>query len=186
MKAFRVSMLSKISKRFLLITVVLSISGCALTTGHVDLEYQPTSAGTNIATAASLPVAIKIIDKRPTQIVGSKINGFGMKTADIISDSDVPATLKSAFETELNNRGFRLGANGHLIVIELSNLQNQFAWNYFLGRVDRKHRDECKRRKARRLEYLRSIYNRTGSRLDGNSGYEYCAENSRCGYTERS
>jgi uncharacterized lipoprotein YajG len=78
-------------------------------------------------------VALKIIDKRSTQIVGSKINGFGMKTADIVSDSDVPATLKTAFETELENRGFKLGPNGLVLVVELRNLQNQFALGFFSG-----------------------------------------------------
>jgi uncharacterized lipoprotein YajG len=126
-------MLSKVVEKVLVITALLSISGCAFTTGHVDLEYQPASTGTKIATAQSPPVAVKIVDKRSTQIVGSKINGFGMKTADIISDSDVPATLKSAFETELKNRGFKLGSNGLLLVVELRNLQNQFALGFFSG-----------------------------------------------------
>jgi uncharacterized lipoprotein YajG len=126
-------MSSKLLQKVFLITAVLFLSGCAFTTGHVDLQYQPASAGTKIATAQSPPVALKIIDKRSTQIVGSKINGFGMKTADIVSDSDVPATLKTAFETELENRGFKLGPNGLVLVVELRNLQNQFALGFFSG-----------------------------------------------------
>ena len=126
-------MSSKVVQQLLVITAVLLLNGCAFTTGHVDLEYQAANAGTKIATAQSLSVAVKIIDKRPTQIIGSKINGFGMKTADILSDGDVPATLKNAFETELKNRGLKLGSNGLLLVVELSNLQNQFALGFFSG-----------------------------------------------------
>ncbi len=65
--------------------------------------------------------------------MGEKINGYGMKTADIVSNTDVPGTLKSAFETELNSRGFTEGAGGNLVTISLSNFQNQFTLGFFSG-----------------------------------------------------
>ncbi|MBF6569702.1 MAG: hypothetical protein IVW54_12600 [Candidatus Binataceae bacterium] len=86
-----------------------------------------------IARPDSPRVAVEVNDKRPTQIVGQKINGFGMKTADVISDSDVPKTLENAFETELTNRGFTLGTGGNSIAIRLSNLQNHFTLGFFSG-----------------------------------------------------
>lgn len=114
------------------LTAMLLISGCAFTTGHVNLEYQSGPA-TKIAEPDSPRIAVDVIDKRPTQIVGQKINGFGMKTADIVSDSDVPGTLKSAFETELNGRGFTVGPGGALIVVRLTSLKNQFTVGFFSG-----------------------------------------------------
>jgi len=57
-------------------------------------------------------VTVVITDKRPTQVVGQKMNGLGMKGADIVSNSDVPGTIKSAFETELKSRGFTEGTGG--------------------------------------------------------------------------
>src|SRR5271170_6186152 len=69
------------------------LSGCAFTTGPVDLAYQPSEAPTKVASDVA-PVSVEVTDKRATQVVGQKINGWGMKTADIVSDSDVPTTLK--------------------------------------------------------------------------------------------
>src|SRR5271168_2371016 len=93
----------------LLSASLLLISGCAFTTGHVDLAYQPTTQATKVATPTSPRVSVVVTDKRPTKVVGQKMNGLGMKTADIVSNTDVAGTLKSAFETELNNRGFTEG-----------------------------------------------------------------------------
>lgn len=107
--------------------------GCAFTTGHVNLAYEPTSEASRVATADSPRVIVEVIDKRPTQTVGQKINGFGMKTADIVSDNDVAATLKSAFETELHSRGFADGAGGDVVSVRLSNFQNQFTLGFFSG-----------------------------------------------------
>jgi uncharacterized lipoprotein YajG len=112
---------------------LLSLSGCAFTTGHADLTYQPTTQATKLARPESPRVTVLVTDKRPTQVVGQKINGFGMKTADIVSNSDVPGTLKSAFETELNSRGFTEGAGGNVVSVSLNNFENQFTLGFFSG-----------------------------------------------------
>jgi uncharacterized lipoprotein YajG len=112
---------------------LLLISGCAFTTGHVDLTYRSTIQTKKLATPESLHVSVVITDKRPTKVVGQKINGLGMKTADIVSNTDVPATLKSAFETELNSRGFTEGGGGNVISVSLGNFENQFTLGFFSG-----------------------------------------------------
>jgi len=116
-----------------LLTAALLFSGCALTTGHVNLAYQPTNQATKVVVPESPRVTVEVTDKRPTQVVGQKINGFGMKMANIVSDTDVPGTLKSAFETELNSRGFTEGAGGNVISVRLSNFENQFTLGFFSG-----------------------------------------------------
>ena len=78
-------------------------------------------------------MSVVVTDKRPTQVVGQKINGYGMKTAEIVSNTDVPGTLKGAFETELNSRGFTEGAGGNLVLVSLSNFENQFTLGFFSG-----------------------------------------------------
>jgi uncharacterized lipoprotein len=115
------------------LATMLLISGCALTTGHVDLQYQPQTEATKIAGANSRSVTVAVTDKRPNQAVGEKINGFGMKTADIVADNNVSDTVKSAFETELQNRGFKIGPGGDSIAVALNNLQNQFSLGWFSG-----------------------------------------------------
>jgi uncharacterized lipoprotein YajG len=117
----------------LLAATLVMLSGCAFTTGHVDLAYQPTTQATKLAAPDSPRVSVVVTDKRPTQVVGQKINGFGMKTADIVSNTDVPGTLKSAFETELNSRGFTEGAGGDVVLVSLSNFENQFTLGFFSG-----------------------------------------------------
>jgi uncharacterized lipoprotein YajG len=117
----------------LLAAMLLLLSGCAFTTGHVDLAYQPTTQATKLASPDSPHVAVVVTDKRPTQVVGQKINGFGMKTAEIVSNTDVPGTLKSAFETELNSRGFTEGAGGNVVSVSLSNFENQYTLGFFSG-----------------------------------------------------
>jgi len=116
-----------------LAAALLLLSGCAFTTGHVDLAYQPTTQATKLATPESPHVSVVVTDKRPTQVVGEKINGYGMKTAEIVSNTDVPGTLKSAFETELNSRGFTEGAGGNVLSVTLSNFENQFTMGFFSG-----------------------------------------------------
>jgi uncharacterized lipoprotein YajG len=109
------------------------ISGCAFTEGHVNLEYQPQAQAAKVAAAAAPHVVVQVADQRPTKVVGQKINGFGMKTADILSDNDIPATLKGAFETELSNRGFTVGPGGETVGVTLNSLQNQFSLGFFSG-----------------------------------------------------
>src|SRR5260370_19289966 len=117
----------------ILAAAALLLSGCAFTTGHVNLAYEPTTQASKVASADSPRGTVEVIDKRPTQTVGQKINGFGMKTADIVSDSDVAATLKTAFETELHSRGFTDGAGGDLVTVRLADFQNQFTLGLFSG-----------------------------------------------------
>jgi uncharacterized lipoprotein YajG len=124
------SPLKIIANRSLLAAALLLFGGCA-TTGHVDLAYQPTTQTPKLAAPASRHVAIAVTDKRPTPSVGHKLNVFGMKTADIVSDTDVPGTLESAFETELKSRGFFVGAGGNVITVTLDNFQIQFIVGFF-------------------------------------------------------
>jgi uncharacterized lipoprotein YajG len=117
----------------LLAAALLLLGGCAFTTGHVDLAYQPTTQATTLATPESPRVAVVVTDKRPTQVVGQKINGLGMRTAEIVSNTDVSGTLKSAFEAELNSRGFTEGAGGNVVSVTLNNFENQFTIGFFSG-----------------------------------------------------
>ena len=119
-----------------LASAMLLLSGCAFTTGHVDLGYQPATQATKLATPQSPRVTVAVTDKRPTQVVSQKINGLGMKTADIVSNTDVPGTLKSAFETELNSRGFTEGVGGNVVSVTLNNFENQFSLGFFSGEAN--------------------------------------------------
>ncbi len=49
-----------------------------------------------------------------------------MKTADIVSDTDISVILKNAFEAELEERGFTLGPGGNLVEVTLVDLHNHY------------------------------------------------------------
>ena len=116
-----------------ILLAAMLLGGCAITTGHVDLSYEPSGAATKVADANSAKVAVEVSDKRPTQVVGDKMNGYGMKMADIVSDTDVPATVKNAIESELTSRGFTLGSGGSLVGVKLSDLHNQYSMGFLSG-----------------------------------------------------
>lgn len=126
-------MRSRFLRGSIAMAAIFVVGGCAFTTGHVDLAYQPTASAAKVAETNSPPVAVRVSDKRPTQVVGQKINGLGMKTADIVADTDVPGTIKNAFETELSDRGFTAGPNGNQVAVTLDNLQNSFTVGFFSG-----------------------------------------------------
>ncbi len=107
------------------------LSGCAFTTGHVNLDYQSQVAPTKFAVANSPHISVAVTDKRPTQVVGHKINGYGMKTAEIVSDSDVPATVKKAFDQELEARGFTPGTGGILVAVSLNDFESEYSTGWF-------------------------------------------------------
>ncbi len=105
---------------------LLGTCSCLGPTGHVSLEYASPSPAAKVAEAGSPHVAVEVADKRPTQVVGQKFNGVWMPTSDIVSDTDVPSALKSAFDTELAQRGFILGPGGNLVSVTLNTLQSRF------------------------------------------------------------
>lgn len=118
-------------KRICVIAVVAALLGtcsCLNPTRHVNLEYVSPSPATKVAEADSPHVAVEVADKRPTQVVGQMFNGVLMPSSDIVSDTDVPGILKSAFETELTDRGFALGPGGNLVSVTLKTLHHQFTY----------------------------------------------------------
>ena len=143
-----------------LVASTILFSGCAFTTGHVNLAYEPTTQASEVATADSPRVIVEVADKRPTQAVGQKINGFGMKTADIVSDSDVAATLKTAFETELHSRGFTDGAGKRPRFSAALKLRESVHARLLFRRRNRDDWDGRDGEAARRFGHLQQVYNR--------------------------
>lgn len=115
------------------LAAALLFSGCAFGTGHVNITYQPIIVATRLAAPDSPRVIVKVMDKRATQTLGQKINGFGIETADLVADTDVPGTLEDAFETELHNRGFLKGRGGNVISVRLDTFENQFTIGFWSG-----------------------------------------------------
>ncbi len=93
----------------------------------IDVTYQPEQQLAKVANSSSPHVSVDVVDIRQTQKVGEYIAIFGIKTADTVTPSDVPATLKNAFESELKNRGFVEGEGGDAVIVRRGYFRNSFA-----------------------------------------------------------
>ena len=98
----------KISKRQLLCVVAVmtvSFSGCAFGTRRPTLGYTaiiPVRSPNNIS--------IKVVqfeDVRPDKnIIGNVRNAWGIKTADVVTDTNISAWITDALKGELKNAGY--------------------------------------------------------------------------------
>ena len=110
-------------------------SGCALTTSHIDVPYQPIAASRPIPDASASAVAVSAVDDRTTyrDRVGTKKNGYGMEMAAIVPDNDIPDTVRDAFRQELGARGFRIGDGPGTVQVEVVRFYNDFKPGFFSG-----------------------------------------------------
>jgi uncharacterized lipoprotein len=103
---------------FLTWCATIVLTGCALTTDHIDLQYEPQPGVGPVPGAEAVSVNVQIADLRTDKNrVSCKKNGFGMEMAPIIANEDVTVTVRTAMETELRNRGFAVGGNDTVTVI---------------------------------------------------------------------
>ena len=110
-------------------------SGCALTTAHIDVPYQPIAAASPVPNASASTVAVTAIDDRTTyrDRVGTKKNGYGMEMAAIVPNNDIPDAVRDAFRQELMARGFRIGNGPGAVQIEVVRFYNDFKPGFFSG-----------------------------------------------------
>ena len=92
------------------------LAGCAFGTRQPTLIYPPApeSDATPVAHAATMAASKNVEitlnpfnDRRADQkVVGTVRNGFGMRTADVISTNQVDDWVTQALKTELQNNGY--------------------------------------------------------------------------------
>ena len=102
--------------------LALSLGGCAFGERQANLQYPPKpDAGAVVApaeaatTTPALPATAPTIaiirfkdDRAEKSVVGHVRNGFGMKTADVVSPTDVSAWVSDALKWELEQVGYRV------------------------------------------------------------------------------
>jgi uncharacterized lipoprotein YajG len=115
-----------VSHLAILCAAILAIGGCGLVPPKVDVTYQPEQQVAKVADSSSPRVSVDVVDNRPTQKVGETIATFGIKTSDTVTPSDIPVTLKNAFEAELKDRGFVEGDGGDAVIVRLGYFRNTF------------------------------------------------------------
>ncbi|GAB3185146.1 hypothetical protein GCM10027292_06560 [Hydrogenophaga aquatica] len=113
-----------------------ALSGCALTTDTIALQYTAQTGVAKIPGANNVSVSVQISDQRQDKSkVSSKKNGFGMEMAPILATEDVTVTIRRAIEQELLARGFQLGSDTALVQIaaDLTRFYNDHKLGFFAG-----------------------------------------------------
>jgi len=124
------------SLAFACCVAVASLSGCALTTEQVELNYTQQAGVSRIAGADAVSVNVQVTDQRLDKSkVSSKKNGYGMEMAPITAAEDVAVTVRKAIEKELQARGFQLGSDAALVRIaaDLTRFYNDHKMGFFAG-----------------------------------------------------
>ncbi len=115
---------------------LFGLSGCALTTEKIEIQYVPQASVSQIPGASAVSVQVQVADQRQDKSkVSSKKNGYGMEMAPILAIEDVAVTVRVAIETELKARGFRLGSDTALVQIaaDLTRFYNDHKVGFFSG-----------------------------------------------------
>lgn len=116
--------------------VITSLSGCALTTDRIELQYSQQQGVVQIPTASNVSINVQVADQRQDKSkVSSKKNGFGMEMAPILAVEDVAVTVRKAIEQELKSRGFKLSSDAALVLItaDLTRFYNDHKIGFFAG-----------------------------------------------------
>jgi uncharacterized lipoprotein len=115
---------------------VASLSGCALTTEQIVLDYTQQTGVAKIAGADNVSVNVQVADQRLDKSkVSSKKNGFGVEMAPITAAEDVAVTVRKAIEKELQARGFQLGSDAALVKVaaDVTRFYNDHKMGFFAG-----------------------------------------------------
>ena len=115
---------------------VASLSGCALTTEQIDLNYTQQAGVSKVAGAENVSVNVQVADQRLDKSkVSSKKNGYGMEMAPITATEEVAVTVRKAIEKELQARGFQLGSETALVKVaaDVTRFYNDHKMGFFSG-----------------------------------------------------
>lgn len=115
---------------------VVTISGCALTTDRIQIQYNQQQAVSQIPGASNVSVNVQVADQRQDKSkVSSKKNAYGMEMAPIVATEDVVVTVRRAIEQELRARGFQLVSDAALVQIaaDITRFYNDYKTGFFAG-----------------------------------------------------
>lgn len=122
-----------LSKALWLLLLAQILTGCALTRDEIGLNYTVRGGRDKVPGAADVKVDVTLTDQREVRdVVGRKINGWGMETAGILSTNDVVKLVQNAIGTELEMRGFARG-QGVVVTGELTKFYNRFKIGFWAG-----------------------------------------------------
>lgn len=126
--------MKKMQLLLMLLTLTLTVSGCALTKESIDINYTPQADVKTIDGASNVQVNTSVNDNRLDKgRVSCKKNGYGMEMAPILCNQEISDTLRSAIDEELKNRGFQIGSGNVVVDVELNKFYNDFKLGFWSG-----------------------------------------------------
>lgn len=112
----------------------ISLSACAFGDAKLKVAFDPATAKAGVLSEAP-PATVDLKDVDDARVekpqIGYKRNGFGMKTADILSERPAPEIVKEALATALETNGHKLGDSRYAVKTKL----NKFWFDYKTGLV---------------------------------------------------
>ena len=128
----------------LMLLLALQISGCAFGTRHPLLTYTPLAKSSE---PRNISVYVEPFKDERTErnVIGHVRNGWGMKTADVVTDTDISQWVTDALKTELGNGGYvvvkdrtDLVAGGEVITVYCDSFM-QYEGTVTLGAILKKN-----------------------------------------------
>ena len=116
--------------------IVIIVSGCALTTDRVSIQYNPQQGIAKIPGANNVSVSVQVDDQRQEkEKVSSKKNSYGKEMAPIVATEDIAVTFRRAIEQELQARGFQIDSDMAQVLIAavLTRFYNDHKMGFFSG-----------------------------------------------------
>lgn len=114
----------------------LSLSACAYGDAKLSLAYDASAAKSGVLSEApSTSIAMKdVVDERIERTaIGYKRNGFGAKTADILSVKPAPELVRETLVATLQKNGHKIGGPGDRYALETK--LRKFWFDYKVGLV---------------------------------------------------
>lgn len=101
----------------------LSLSACAFGDAKLKVAFDPATAKAGVLSEAP-PTTVDLKDVDDARVekpqIGYKRNGFGMKTADILSERPAPEIVKEALAAALETNGHSLGESRYAVKTKLN------------------------------------------------------------------
>lgn len=101
----------------------LSLSACAFGDAKLKVAFDPATAKAGVLSEAP-PTTVDLKDVDDARVekpqIGYKRNGFGMKTADILSERPAPEIVKEALAAALEKNGHSLGESRYAVKAKLN------------------------------------------------------------------
>ncbi len=96
-------------------------AGCALTKADLNISYDLAKAERGpLSSVNPLKISISEItdSRKDKEVIGHKINGLGMETADIVTKKPVPEIMRSALMAMFEKNGHLLKDAGGQVVLD--------------------------------------------------------------------